>query len=265
MKYLDSRNRAILREMVSTDFKIRYQNSVLGYVWSVLKPLFLFAILYVLFTYILPMGEGVEHYGVILLVGIVLWSFFSETTMMGANSIVANGDLIRKINIPRYLIVISSSLSALINLSINFIVVAIFSLINGILPSLEWLLLIPVIVELYILAIGIAFLLAALFVKFRDVTYIWEIFLQAGFYASVIIFPISKIPENIRDFFFINPIVQIVQDARSIVLGAGDTMTIWNGVGNPLITIAPFVVIAISVALGGWYFKRRSRYFAEDI
>lgn len=210
------------------------------------------------------MGGGVQHYGVILLLGIVLWTFFSETTMMGANSIVAQGDLIRKINIPRYLIVIASSLSALINLALNFIVVIIFSIINGIVPTVDWLLIIPVVIELYIFSIGIAFLLSTLYVKFRDVTYIWEIFLQAGFYASVIIFPINKIPSSVRDLFFINPIVQIVQDARAIVLG-DQTMTIWNGVHNPLIIIAPFVIIIIFALLGGWYFKRRSRYFAEDI
>lgn len=265
MKYLHSRNRAILREMVSTDFKVRYQESVLGYMWSLLKPLFMFAILFVLFTYIIPIGQGVEHYGVILLLGIVLWNFFTETTVMGAGSIISNGDLIRKINIPRYLVVIASSVSALINLGLNLIVVIIFALINGVIPSLGWLMMIPLIIELFVFSLGIAFLLATLCVKFRDITYIWEIFLQAGFYASVIIFPISMVPIMVRDWFFINPIVQIVQDARRFILSDSQTVTLWNSVESVYIIVAPFVIVAVFVGLGGWYFKRRSKYFAEDI
>lgn len=238
---------------------------MLGYFWSLLKPLFLFSILFVLFTYIIPIGQEVEHYGVILLLGIVLWNFFTETTMVGASSVVAHGDLIRKINIPRYLVVLASSMSALINLGLNLVVVVIFALINGLMPSLGWLMLIPLTLELYVFALGVAFLLATLYVRFRDVTYIWEIVLQAGFYASVIIFPITMVPESVRRFFFINPVVQIVQDARNFVLNDIHTITLWNSVDNLSIKAAPFLVIALFAILGSWYFKRQSKYFAEDI
>lgn len=264
MKYLHSRNRAILREMVSTDFKVRYQGSALGYLWSLLKPLFLFAILYVVFTYIIPLGKDIEHYPVYLLLGIVLWNFFTETTVIGASSVVARGDLIRKISIPRYLVVISSSLSALINLGLSLVVVFIFALFNGITPSITWLLLIPLIIELYVLSLGISFFLSTVYVKFRDVTYIWEIILQAGFYASAIIFPIAMVPETYRDWFFINPIVQIVQDARFALVG-DSVITIWSSVQSWLLIIAPFVIVILCAVVGGIHFKRQSKYFAEDI
>jgi len=263
MKYLHSRNRAILREMVSTDFKVRYQGSALGYLWSLLKPLFLFAILYIVFTYIIPLGKDVEHYPVYLLLGIVLWNFFSEATTIGASSVVARGDLIRKISIPRYLVVISSSLSALINLGLSLIVVFIFALLNGVAPSFSWLLILPLIVELYVLALGIAFYLSAVFVRFRDVTYIWEIILQAGFYASAIIFPLALVPEIYHKWFFMNPIVQIIQDARYAI--ATDTaITIWSTVQSWAVVI-PFLIVAACAIIGGLYFKSRSKYFAEDI
>ncbi|HSX05507.1 MAG TPA: hypothetical protein VLF69_03505, partial [Candidatus Saccharimonadales bacterium] len=116
MRYLSKKNRAILREMVVTDFKVRYQGSLLGYLWSVLKPLFLFAILYIIFTYVFKVGKGIPHYPVYLLLGIILWNFFTEATIVGASSVVSHGDLIRKISIPRYLVVAASSVSALINL-----------------------------------------------------------------------------------------------------------------------------------------------------
>jgi ABC-2 type transport system permease protein len=263
MKYLHSRNRAILREMVSTDFKVRYQNSVLGYVWSLLKPLFLFAILYVVFTYILPLGKGVEHYPVYLLTGVVLWNFFTEVTMLGASSVVSRGDLIRKISIPRYLVVMSSSLSALINLGLSLVVVIIFALFNGILPSLSWFLIIPIVAELFIFAMGISFLLSAMYVKFRDITYIWEIFLQAGFYATPIIYPLMNVPMKYHELFLMNPLAQIIQDAR-YVLVTDSSITVWSTIHSPLVFI-PFLIVIILAVVGGLYFKFHSKYFAEDI
>lgn len=263
MKYLNSRNRAILREMVITDFKVRYQNSVLGYMWSLLKPLFLFAILYIVFVYIIPLGKSVEHYPVYLLMGIVMWNFFTETTMIGASSIVARGDLIRKISIPRYLVVLASSMSALINLTLSLIVVFIFALCNGVTPTLEWLLIIPIVVELFIFALSVAFLLSAMYVKFRDITYIWEIFLQAGFYATPIIYPLMSLPIEYHKYFFINPMAQIIQDARYVVV-THTSSTIWSNV-HSMVTIVPFVIIVLVAVIGGLYFKRRSKYFAEDI
>lgn len=262
-KYFNLRNRAILREMVSTDFKVRYQNSVLGYMWSLLKPLFLFAILYIVFTYIIPLGKGVEHYPVYLLTGVMLWTFFTEATSQGAMSVVMRGNLIRKISIPRYLVVIASACSALINLGLSLIVIFIFALLNGITPSFSWLLLIPLIVELFIFALGISFLLSALFVKFRDVSYIWEIVLQAGFYATPIIYPLMSVPAYLQKWFFINPVAQIVQDARYIMATHTST-TIWATVHSVAVLI-PFVIVILAIIIGGTYFKRHSKFFAEDI
>ena len=263
MKYLHSRNRAILSEMVRTDFKVRYQGSVLGYFWSLLKPLFLFAILYIVFTYIIPLGKGVPHYPVYLLVGIVMWNFFVESTMIGASSIVARGDLIRKISIPRYLVVISSSFSALINLGLSLIVVFIIAIFNGVEPSLNWFLIIPIIVQLFVLAQGLSFLLSALYVKFRDIIYIWEIFLQAGFYATPIIYPIISVPLKYQEWFFMNPMTQILQDARYAIIG--DTnITIWSTIHSAVVFV-PITIIVIIAIVGGVYFKSRSKYFAEDI
>lgn len=263
MRYFNSRNRAILREMVSTDFKIRYQGSVLGYLWSLLKPLFLFAILYIVFTFIIPLGKDVEHFAVYLIIGVVLWNFFNEATTIGAGAVVAKGDLMRKISIPRYLVVMASSLSALINLGLSLIVVFIFALLNGIVPSLQWLLIIPLALEVFIFAMGVSFFLSAAFVKYRDITYIWEVVLQAGFYASAIIYPLSKVPEEFHKWFFLNPMVQIIQDARHAI-ATPTTITIWDTLSFPYVVI-PFVFIAVVGVVGWVYFKKKSKYFAEEI
>lgn len=263
MKYFNVRNRAIVSELVRADFKIRYQGSVLGYAWSLLRPLFLFLVLYVIFVYIIPLGNAVPHFPVYLLTGVIFWNFFSEATTMGMGSVSTRGDLIRKINIPKYLIVISSSLSALINMLLSMVVLFAFALFNGVAPSVQWLLVIPLIAELFILSLSISFLLSSLYVKFRDISYIWEVVMQVGFYASAIIFPLSSVVASLRHWFFLNPVVQIIQDARYI-LATDESIVIWNTV-DPFMCAVPFVMIISLILIGGYVFKSRSKMFAEDI
>lgn len=263
---LSRRNRILLRELVVTDFKLRYQGSALGYAWSLLKPLFLFAIMYVVFDYIFNLGKGVPHYPVYLLLGLALWTFFTEATVNGLQSIVGRGDLIRKINFPKYIIVISGTMSALINLTLNFIVVFIFLLANGVHVGWQSLLIIPLVIELYAFALSIAFFLASLNVKFRDVGYLWEIFLQAAIYATPIIYPMSMVISKsviLAKIILINPVAQVIQDARYILV-THDTVTIWSFVGGWKILL-PFVIVVILLVLASYYFKKNQHYFAEQI
>lgn len=265
--YLNKRNRAILREMITTDFKVRYQGSALGYLWSLLRPLFMFGILYVVFVYIFNINEGVPHLGVYLLLGIVLWNFFVETTMIGMSSVVARGDLIRKISIPRYLVVVSSSASAFINLLLNLMVVVVFALVDGIDPTLSWLLLPLLIIELFVFSTAVAFFLAALFVRFRDVAYIWEVLTQAGFYGTPILYAIttagSLVPVYYQKLLLLNPMAQIIQDARHILV-TNTTVTSWTLL--PLkYAMIPLVIIAFVSVVSVVYFKKQARSFAENI
>lgn len=260
------RNRVLLRELIITDFKLRYQGSALGYAWSVLKPLFLFLILYIVFDRFLQLGRDIEHFPVYLLLGIVLWQFFTEATNNGLQSIVARGDLIRKINFPKYIIVISGTVSALINLIINMAVVFVFILINNV--ELQWsaFLVIPLVIELYVFALAIAFFLAAINTKFRDVGYLWEIFLQAAFYATPILYPLATVIAQSRlaaQFILLNPVAQIIQDVR-YVLVTHDSITLWGFVQG-WVVIVPFVIIFTLILLGAYYFKKNSKYFAEQI
>jgi ABC-2 type transport system permease protein len=213
------RNDSLLRQLVATDFKLRYQGSALGYLWSLARPLFMFGILYVVFGYIAKFGGNIDHYPVYLLLGIVLWNFFVEATNFGLQSIVGRGDLIRKINFPKYIIVISGSISALINLGISLSVVILFVFIAGteIRPVIVFLPLL--ILELYVFALALAFFLSALYVKYRDVSYIWELVMQAGIYAAPIIYPLqlvsSQSPAAAKLMLLCNPVAQIIQDASS--------------------------------------------------
>lgn len=260
-------NRILLRELIITDFKLRYQGSALGVLWSVLKPLFLFAILYVVFDRFLSLGRDIEHFPVYLLLGVVLWSFFTEATLQGMQSIVNRGDLIRKINFPKYIIVISATVSAFINLLINLTVVFVFILINGVEIHPQAVLVIPLILELYVLTLVIAFFLASVNVKFRDFGYLWEIFLQAAFYATPIIYPLQMVAEKsifAAQILLISPIAQIIQDVRYVLI-TDQTMTIWNTVGLTWKAFIPFIIIGFIAVMAVVSFKKNSSQFAEQL
>lgn len=256
----------LLKELVKTDFKLRYQGSMLGYLWSLLRPLLLFVILYLVFSVFLPVGKGVPNYPVYLLLGIVLWNFFNEITSGSVSSIVGKGDLIRKINFPKYNIILAVSLSALINLILNFVVIAIFMAVGHIHVSLQALLLLPLIIELYLLSLGVGFLLSTLFVKFRDVSYIWEVVMQAGFYATPIIYPLSRIPyHRVREALLLNPIAQIIQDARHALVTHQSLTISGEYGGDKWIWGIPLAIVLVLLMLGGWYFRSRSKFFAEEV
>lgn len=264
---VNRRNRILLRELVVTDFKLRYQGSVLGYLWSLLKPLMLFAILYVVFINFMRFGQGQDHFAVQLLLGIVMWSFFTEATAQGMQAIVARGDLIRKVNFPKYIIVISGTISALINLLLNLLVVFIFILINGV--DLKWsVLLFPLtVIELYAFALAIAFALAALYVKFRDIGHIWDVLIQGIFYATPIIYPLSMIlsySENAAKILMLSPVAQIIQDARYTAISHNVTTT-WSLVQKPFIAIIPIIIVIMTILFAVFYFKKNQKYFAENV
>ena len=257
----------LLRELVITDFKLRYQGSVLGYLWALLRPLFLFVILYTFFVHILHIGKEIEHWGVALLLGVVMWSFFSEVVGQGLKSIVKSSGIIRKINFPKYIIVVSASLSAIINLLINLVVVALFAWYDGVAPSAGMLLIPLFIVELYIFALGLAFILATINVKFRDIGYIWEVISQALFYGSAIMFPLNRVVAMSHDIallLVLSPLTQAIQDARHFGITT-DVQTLSTLTNNMLLILVPFVISLVTFALGALYFRHRSPYFAEDI
>ncbi len=267
--FLYKNNRVLLKELTKTDFKLRYQGSVLGYLWALLRPLMMFAILYIVFAKLLKFGSDIPHYPVYLLTGTTLWSFFTECTGQGIQAIIQRGDLIRKICFPKYIVVVSSTLTAVINLLINLVVVIIFALINGVTPSWTWLIVPVLILELYILSLGISFLLGAINVKYRDITSIWDVLTQALFYAVPILYPISMIADSsvtAAKVILLNPIAQIIQDVRYCLI-TDQTITTWNYVGekNFFWKLIPIIIVFVILIWGSWYFRKKSKVFAEEI
>lgn len=259
-------HRILLREMVKTDFKLRYQGSLIGHLWSILKPMMLFTIMYLVFIKFLRFDDGNPHNAVSMMMGMVAWNFFTEATNMGMMSIVSRGDLLRKLNFPKEIIVFSAVTGAAINYSINLLVVFVFALLNGVQLSWTMLAIFPLVFELMVLATGIAFILSSLFVKFRDIGPIWEVVLQAGLYASPIIYTLTFVVKRGQVTFakvmMLNPIAQIVQDLRHFVIYPGN-MTIRDMISNPLITLIPYLLPVVIFGLGYVVFKKQAKRFAE--
>ena len=262
----------VLRGLVKTDFKLRYQGSFLGMAWSVLKPLMMFCVMYLVFGKFLRMSDGTPSYPVVLLMGISAWQFISESTSIGLRSVVDRGDLLRKIHFPNYIVVVSATLGSLISLGINFIVVFIFALFNHV--QFTWrVLLLPLnVLELYILTLGLTLLLATMYVYFHDVAHIWEVAQQLLFYAMPIIYPLGMVSGNtelghwgpiISKIMLLNPCAQTIQDIRHNFIAPATQPTVWTEFGNKLWVLVPFALVAIVTVLGVYVFRRNSKKFAE--
>jgi ABC-2 type transport system permease protein len=269
------------------EFKLKFFGSALGYAWQVMRPLLLFGVLYVFFVVIGKVGKGGRpgeaDYGVQLLGSIVLFTFFAEATTGAVRSVVDRENLVRKIQFPRLVIPLSVVLLASFNLALNLLVVLVFALIAGIRPMLSWLELPLILAMLVVLATGMAMLLSALFVRFRDISPIWEVLSQVLFYASPVIIPVEQVRERLINkpphvpplahppdhqllwhIYTLNPLVTIFQQFRHAMinhdaLSAGETLGSWAAL------IAPLVIVAAILVIGFWVFNRAAPHIAEDL
>ncbi len=250
--------------LAATDFKLRFFGSALGYLWTLARPLLLFGTLYFVFTKIVKFGEGVRYYPVYLLSGIVLFTFFSETTSRGVTALIERENLLRKMRFPRMVIPLSVALHSLFNLGLNLIVVFIFIFASGITPTLDWLQIPLLIGMLVIFATGATMLLSALYVRFRDVEPIWEVALQLLFYGTPIIYVIDRVPESVRELVMFNPIASILTQWRHAVIDQ-DAPTAGTAIGGIELLAVPVLISVTVLVLGWWVFMRETPRIAENL
>jgi ABC-2 type transport system permease protein len=259
--------------LARSEFKLRYFGSALGYVWSLMRPLLFFGVLYLFFTEILDVGAGVPHYGVYLLTSIVLWNYFGESTGNAVACLVTREGLLRKIRFPRLVIPLSVSLTATFNLGMNFITVFIFAIASGVNPRVSWLELIPIGLAFIVFATGIGMLLSAAYVRARDVAPIWEVLVQAWFYCTPIMYvasrfgspaTIAKFGSSLMHIAMINPAAMLLtQMGHAFIGGPAFKSTVAYG-GWPS-TIAAGAIIVGLFALGWWFFTREAPRVAENL
>jgi len=236
------------------DFKSRYKNSILGYLWSLLLPLSQFAVLLFVFSQLMRFEQ--KHYSLYLLLGIVIWNHFAESTIQGMQIILSKQHLVQKIYFPKITLIIASLLNTTFTFMLNIGIFFIFLFYSDISVNIYWILLIFEFINLSILIMGISMLLSAYFLKFRDIGHIWSIFTQIGFWLTPVFYLVSMFPANLHWIFTINPMARIISESRNIILYR-------NPIDFTEILIS-FSISTIIFIIGYLLFKKNEGNFAEE-
>ncbi len=246
--------RELIQRLTITDFKTRYQNTFLGFFWSILSPLALAFVLYFIFRNIFKQEE---NFAANLLVGVISWRFFAVGTGSALGAIVGKSNLVTKVYIPRYILVFSNVIANLLSSLLEFLVLIImlFFILGRLPPTI---ILFPLVHLLYFFLIyGIGLLLSSLFVYFRDLHQIWEILTNILFYCTPIVYPLSLVTNYLLPYYMLNPVTQIITIYRNIMV-AGTLPTLDSVITVVVIIIALFII-------GSLVFTKLQRRFAEAI
>ncbi|MCM2267712.1 MAG: ABC transporter permease [Elusimicrobiales bacterium] len=209
--YLD-----LLREMAGTEFRLRDQGTFLGFLWTLLYPALMFAVLYVVF--VKWMGHLVENYGAYLLIGLLFWNFFQKSTSSALTSLARRYSILRNFRFPREIVVFSTVAAVLYSFLLETAVLLVFLPFIGVLPKPAWLLLPFIVATLLLLAAGVSLLLPILAAEYRDMERIWEVLMMTMFYVTPVFYPLSVIGEHLRPMLYLNPVTHIIIAARGCLI-----------------------------------------------
>jgi len=253
--------------MSVTEFRRTYFGTVFGYLWSLVRPLMLFGVLLFVFTKVLRVGHLLPYYPVLLLLGIVQFTFFQEATTNAVTSVVAQEGVVRKTQFPRLVIPLTTVLTAAFNFGLNLVVVLVFILAWGVDPTWTWLLFPFALMALLVLTIAVSMTLSVLYVRFRDVAIIWTVGAQMLFYATTILYPLGKYGLNdatIEKFLMLNPLAVIFEQVRVWMLepSAPTAAEAAGGALHLLPALAIYIAICVFAV---WIFNREAPRIAEDL
>ena len=245
--------RFLFEQLIRRDFSKKYRQAALGVLWSLLSPLLTLLVMSLVFTQFFGRGAGVEHYTTYLFSGLLVYNFYRDATRGGMGSLMDNNKILSKINVPKYLFVLSENVSAMINFLLTLVVFFIFCLIDGIHFSPRMLLLIHPILWLTIMNIGISLILSAWFVFFRDMRYLYDVFLRLLNYVCAIFYQVDRFPEKYRDLFLLNPVYVVIKYFRLIVIDEKVPSTQYQ------VLCAGYAIFFL--ILGCWTYKKYNNEF----
>jgi ABC-2 type transport system permease protein len=255
---------SLLWLMSATEFKRTYFGTVLGYLWSLVRPLLLFAVLLFVFTQIFRVGSDVPNYPVLLLLGIVLFSFFQEASNNAVTAVVSQEGVVRKTQFPRLVIPLSVVVTGVFNLCVNLIVVFVFILAWGVDPTWTWLLFPVALIVLFAFTSGVSMMLSALYVRYRDVAIIWSVLASVLFYGTPILYPIEIVPDRYQSLLLLNPLAPIFEQIRVWVIDPSAPTAV-EAAGSAAALIPAAAIFVAVCALGVWVFAREAPRIAEEL
>ena len=247
-----------------TDFRMRYIDAVLGYFWALMRPLITFGIVFLFLRQILSFGGSIVNFAPMLMINIILFQFFQETTQRGMRSLASKEGIVRKMRFPRMVIPLSTSLTAAMSLGLNLIVGFLLLLAFGLTPTWSWLILPVAAAVLVIFATALSLFLSVAFVRLPDMVQVWSVISRVLFYGTPILYTVERIPESVRSIVMINPLSPIFVVVRKAVTNPDDVTAVQaaGGWGHLMIPI----VLAISICVFSfWYFVREAPAVAESL
>jgi ABC-2 type transport system permease protein len=247
-----------------TEWRLKFYGSFLGCLWSLARPFALFGVIYLVFSEFANLGDNVPGYAVYILFSLVMFQFFAEIATGSVQSLVAQENLLRKIRFPALVIPMSISLTALFNLGMTLIAVALFAILSGIYPTWTWLEMPLLVAVLLAFACGLGMLMSVLYVRYRDVQPIWDVTSQALFYASPVLYVATMVPADFQRAYLSNPIASVLTELRAAVVDPG-APHVWEAIGDPIRILVPIGIVIVAVALGTWVFRREAPRIAENL
>jgi ABC-2 type transport system permease protein len=248
-----------------TDFKRSYFGTVLGYLWSVARPLMLFGVLLTVFTHVFRLGHTVAHYPVFLLFNIVLFGFFQEATTLAVGSIVSHEAVVRKTQFPRLVIPLAVVTTCLLNLGPNLLVAFVFILAFGVSPMWTWLLVPLLLLALFVITTAVSMIVSALYPRFRDLGIIWTVLATALFYGTPVLYPVTAVHTQLRHLIELNPLTPIFELAHRWVIDPGAPLPGTLTTGGPWRLVISLALSLLICVLAVWVFRREAPRIAEEL
>jgi ABC-2 type transport system permease protein len=255
----------LLLVIAINDFKRTYFGTVLGYLWSIARPLMQFAVLLLVFTHVFHFSHRVNHYPVFLLFDIVFFGFFQEATSMAVSSIVQHESVIRKTQFPRLVIPLAVVFTSVFNLSLNLVVAFVFVLGSGISPALSWFGLIPVLALMLVFTVAVSMIVSALYPRYRDVSIIWAVVAMALFYATPVLYPISVVSHSFRDVIALNPLAPIMDLVQRWITQPNTPWPWVAQMGGPVRLAVAMAIFVMVCGLAVLIFRREAPRIAEQL
>lgn len=265
-----SRAFALAWTLAVTDFRLRFFGSFFGYLWTLMRPLLLFGVLYMVFSVLLDLESSAKYQPVAMLLGIVLFQFIGEATQLGVRSFLQREALIRKLDFPLVVVPLASVLTASFSLLLNFVPVTVFLVVSGGRPHWSWLWVPPLLAVLAVFVFGLVCALSALFVRYRDVEPMWDVVMQVLFYATPIIYPLEtvlsddRVPTALTDVLMSSPLAALLQQTRHIFIDSSHPATV-DALSSSWMVLIPIAIMIAAVVGGIAIFRRMAPTVSEQL
>lgn len=254
----------LLRLISVAEFKAQYASTFLGFLWTLIRPFIFFGLIFLLLRNVLGIGAGTPGYGESLVISLILFTYFADSTNRAVRSLASRESMLRKMRFPRIIIPLSINITAVTTMALNFLAVAPLLLIVGLEPRPSWLLFGLVLVLLVVLTLSLSMILSVLFVRVRDTGQAWTLISRLLFYGSPILYTLNDVPASFAKVIAINPLTLLFSQSRVWLVDPNATTSV-DAAGIWLGLVAPLAVMLFICVAAVHLFKADAPRVAEEL